>query len=188
MPHIVLFGPPGAGKGTQSVLLKSKAGMEHISTGDALRAEVAAATPLGRQVQSVMESGELVSDELVIGVLKNRLESLGPSAGVVFDGFPRTVAQAQALDQMLASRNESIAAMVSLCVEKEELIERLLKRAQAEGRADDTRESIAKRFDEYQAKTLPVADYYRSQNKYVEINGTGEVEEIFQRIRHAVNI
>ncbi|MCS7086668.1 MAG: adenylate kinase [Bacteroidia bacterium] len=188
MPHIVLFGPPGSGKGTQSALLKSEAGMEHLSTGDALRAEVAAGTPLGKEVESVMASGALVSDELVIGVLKSRLERLNGAKGVVFDGFPRTVAQAQALDELLASRNESIAATISLVVDRDELVERLFKRAQQEGRTDDTRESIAKRFDEYQTKTLPVADYYRRQNKLVEVNGTGEIRQVFERIRQAAGI
>ena len=182
MLNIVLFGPPGAGKGTQSNLLIEKFQLVHCSTGDMLRAEMASGSALGEEVKDIMASGKLVSDEIVIRLIANRLDTHTDAAGFIFDGFPRTVAQAEALDNLLQEKGTEITTMVSLKAPDDELIERLLKRAIEKGRADDNRESIAVRVEEYNTKTLPVADYYRGQNKLHEVQGVGAIEEVAGRI------
>ncbi|MCU0448962.1 MAG: adenylate kinase [Bernardetiaceae bacterium] len=180
MRNIVLFGPPGAGKGTQSQKLIDKYGFIHLSTGDLLRAEIAAQTPLGMEAKKLMDKGELVPDQVVIGMIGHKVEANPQAPGFIFDGFPRTVAQAQALDQLLQANGTAIAGMVALEVVEDELVKRLLLRGATSGRSDDQDEgTIRRRFNEYQAKTLPVAEYYKGQAKYQAINGIGEVEEIF---------
>ena len=186
MLNLILFGPPGAGKGTQAALLKSQHNLNHLSTGDMLREEVQAQTELGKNAKQLMDAGQLVPDEIVIGMIRNRLTNLGDSKGVIFDGFPRTVAQAEALDKLLTELGQSINHVLSIDVEEDELVQRLLKRAEEEGRADDNEETIRNRFQEYRNKTLPVAEFYAAQGKLVEINGLGSVEEIAQRMAAAI--
>lgn len=186
MLNIVLFGPPGAGKGTQSEKLLSVFGLVHLSTGNLLRAEMANQTELGLQAKSLIEAGKLVPDEVVIGMIAKQISSHPDAKGFIFDGFPRTVAQAQALDTMLAEYHTGISCMLSIAVGEDELISRLLKRAELEGRADDTPATIQARLKEYNDKTLPVADYYAGQNKLLAINGVGAVEDIFKRIQDAL--
>ncbi len=182
MINLVLFGPPGAGKGTQSEFVIAKYGLIHLSTGNMLRAEMAAQSPLGLRVKSIMESGQLVSDEIVIEMIANKLEAHKDAPGFIFDGFPRTVAQAEALDTELAKHDLSITCMISLLVPEEELVERLVKRGLESGRADDTEETIRRRIGVYQNETLPVASYYSEQGKLYEIAGVGSIEEISHRI------
>ena len=187
MINVILFGPPGAGKGTQSQNLMQHYSLVHLSTGDLLRAEVAASTPLGLEAKKLMDQGLLVPDHVVIGMIEGRMKSNPDARGFIFDGFPRTVAQAEALDLMLMKNKLSITAMVSLVVPEAETATRLMKRALEEGRSDDTEEAIKKRIREYQEKTLPVAEYYRSKGRFVAINGVGAVTEIFKRITEAVD-
>lgn len=190
MLNLVLFGPPGAGKGTQSEKLISKYNLVHLSTGDLLRSQIAAGTELGIQARELMDQGLLVSDEVVIGMIEYKLrenQSVAESAtsigGFIFDGFPRTVPQAEALDQLLAHYNTRISTMVALVVDDEELTRRLLKRGETSGRPDDQNgDLIRRRVTEYNNKTRPVADYYSQQGKYVAINGIGDVEAIFETI------
>ena len=180
MLNIVLFGPPGAGKGTQSEKLIEKYQLVHLSTGDILRNEIANATPLGLEARKLMDQGILVPDEVVIGMIDARIDANRNAKGFIFDGFPRTAAQAQALDQLLSRKNAAISMMLSLEVPKEELVKRLLKRGKDSGRADDSHESvIEKRINEYNTKTAPLKDYYSKQNKYFGIRGVGTVDEIF---------
>jgi len=182
MLNIVLFGPPGAGKGTQSKSIIEHYGLIHLSTGDMLRGEMASGSDLGEQVKSIMEQGLLVSDEIVIALISKRLDANPNANGFIFDGFPRTVPQAEALDNLLEEKKTSITYMISLSVQEEELVSRLIKRGQEQGRADDNEETIRKRITEYNAKTLPVASYYDDQNKLHEVNGVGSVEDIEKRI------
>lgn len=182
MQNIVLFGPPGAGKGTQSENIIKKYQWVHLSTGDMLRNEMKNQTELGLKAKSLIDKGLLVPDEVVIGMIKNQINQHLDAKGIIFDGFPRTVAQAEALDQMLSELNLSIHSMISLEVPFEILKQRLLQRAKELNRTDDTEEVIAKRIQEYNSKTLPVADYYKKQNKLHAINGVGTVEEVFSRI------
>lgn len=183
MLNLVLFGPPGAGKGTQSQSLIEKYQLVHLSTGDILRAEIANGTALGLEAKKLMDQGLLVPDEVVIGMISNKLDANKEAKGFIFDGFPRTVAQAAALDELLKSKETSISGMVALEVNNEELLKRLLLRGKESGRADDANpEIIRKRIDEYNNKTAPVADFYKSQDKFHSINGIGSVDEIFGNI------
>lgn len=180
MFNIILFGPPGSGKGTQSQNLISKYGLKHLSTGDLLRSEIANQTPLGIEAKNFMDKGQLVPDEVVIGMISTALETNPQAQGFLFDGFPRTDAQAEALDKLLQLKKTSIAVMLALDVSEEELIKRLLHRGESSGRTDDVDEMVIRsRIQEYENKTKPVADYYNQFNKVVHVKGEGSVEEIF---------
>jgi len=183
MLNLVLFGPPGAGKGTQSEYLIQKFELVHLSTGNLLRAEIALSTALGLEAKRLMDAGLLVPDEVVIGMIDNKLKENGTAAGFIFDGFPRTVAQAEALDELLAKNDTAITCMVALEVDEEELTRRLLERGKTSGRPDDQDEAlIRRRVTEYNEKTRPVADYYAAQSKFSAVNGIGAVGEIFKNI------
>ncbi|MDX2305640.1 MAG: adenylate kinase [Microscillaceae bacterium] len=183
MINIVLFGPPGAGKGTQSAKIIEKYQLIHLSTGDLLRAEIAANTDLGLKAKEIMDKGELVPDAVVIGMIDNKIKSNLSSHGFVFDGFPRTVAQAEALDAMMQNNDLAISKMIALEVDEEELTTRLLERGKTSGRPDDQNEDLIRtRVKEYNSKTAPVAEYYKNQNKYVAVYGIGEIEEIFNKL------
>jgi len=188
MLNLVLFGPPGAGKGTQSNLLIEKYNLVHLSTGDILRGEIAAGTALGMKAKTLMDRGDLVPDEVVIGMISSKLDNNSNSNGFIFDGFPRTSAQAEALDNLLDEKRTSISAMISLKVEDEELIKRLLSRGEKSGRADDQDESIiANRINEYNTKTAPLKEYYSAQNKLSEIKGNGTVEDIAEKLNDVID-
>jgi adenylate kinase len=188
MINLVLFGPPGAGKGTQSQKLIEKYGLIHLSTGDLLRAEIAAQTELGMSAKKLMDQGILVPDEVVIGMICNKIQDNRNANGFIFDGFPRTVAQAEALDKMLQENGLSISGMIALEVNETELVKRLLLRGQTSGRPDDQNEELVqKRVQEYNTKTRPVADFYNKQGKFTSINGIGEIEEIFDNICRVID-
>jgi adenylate kinase len=181
MFNIILFGPPGSGKGTQSENLIKKYGLKHLSTGDLLRSEIALQTPLGIEAKNFMDKGQLVPDEVVIGMISTALETNPNVAGFLFDGFPRTDAQAEALDKLLQLKKTPIDLMIALDVSEDELIKRLLNRGQSSGRSDDINEAVIRsRIHEYENKTKPVADYYGAFNKVVHVKGEGSVEEIFE--------
>lgn len=182
MLNLVLFGPPGAGKGTQSAMIIEKYGLVHLSTGDILRSEIAAGTTLGIEAKRLMDEGILVPDAVVVGMIASKIEAASGAKGFIFDGFPRTIAQAQALDDMLAEKGTGISCMISLIVSEEELRKRLLLRGQETGRSDDNEETINKRIKEYLEKTTPVAGYYESKGKLNSIEGVGSVVDIFSRI------
>lgn len=181
MLNIVLFGPPGAGKGTQSQKLIDKYNLIHLSTGDLLRSEIAAGTALGMEAKKLMDNGLLVPDEVVIGMIENKVKEHRGAAGFIFDGFPRTVPQAQGLDKLLHENGTEISCMIALLVEDEELTKRLLLRGQTSGRPDDQNEALIRnRVREYNTKTAPVADYYAGQGKFYTVHGIGDIEEIFR--------
>jgi len=182
MLNLIIFGPPGAGKGTQSTKLIDHYGLIHLSTGDLLRKEVESGSPLGMKAKEIMDTGQYVSDEIVIGIIENKIKHNQSAKGFIFDGFPRTLAQAKALDELLAKNNLSTDAIIVLEVDADELVGRLLKRAELEGRTDDNEETIRTRFDNYLTKTLPLIDYYKTSGKVILINGIGSVEDIFQNI------
>jgi adenylate kinase len=183
MLNLVLFGPPGAGKGTQSHKLIEQYGLIHLSTGDLLRGEIAQGTTLGLEAKKLMDDGKLVPDAVVIGMISNKLDSNKDGKGFIFDGFPRTVAQAEALDSLLTSKHSAITGMIALEVDDAELLRRLLNRGKDSGRPDDANpEVISKRIHEYNDKTAPVAGFYKTQGKFKSIKGTGSVEEIFTEI------
>lgn len=183
MFNIVLFGPPGSGKGTQSSFLVEKYGLIHLSTGDLLRKEMKAQTKLGLEAKSLIEQGQLVPDAVVVGMIASALEENSEAKGFLFDGFPRTVAQAGALDELLQKKNSHIAIVLFLEVNQEELIQRLIGRAQSSGRLDDADPEIQRnRQKVYQNETLPVADYYEQFDKVQKINGEGEISVIFSRL------
>ncbi len=180
MFNIILFGPPGSGKGTQSEKLIAAYGLKHLSTGDLLRSEIAAQTPLGMEAKSIMDRGQLVPDEVVVGMISSALDANKQAKGFLFDGFPRTVTQSQALDKLLELKHTEIGVVLALEVGEEELVQRLLNRGLTSGRSDDTNESVIRaRITEYKNKTTVVADYYQQFNKVVHIKGEGTVDEIF---------
>ena len=188
MLNLVLFGPPGAGKGTQSNLLINKYNLVHLSTGDILRGEITAGTALGLEAKALMDRGDLVPDEVVIGMISSKLDNNPNANGFIFDGFPRTAAQATALDNLLAEKGTAISAMLSLKVEDAELIRRLLERGENSGRADDKNEAIiANRINEYNTKTAPLKEYYSAQNKLSEIEGVGSVDEIASKLNQVID-
>jgi adenylate kinase len=189
MFNIILFGPPGSGKGTQSERLISKYGLKHLSTGDLLRAEIAGQTPLGLAAKSIIEKGQLVPDEVVIEIISSALDNNPNAHGFLFDGFPRTTAQAEALDKLLTQKGTSIAMVLALVVKEEELTKRLLNRGLISGRSDDRDEhTIRSRQAEYEKKTAAVAEYYKQYGKVVYINGEGDVDEIFQSLCHEIDL
>jgi adenylate kinase len=180
MFNLILFGPPGSGKGTQSERLILKYGLRHLSTGDLLRSEIAKKTKLGTEAKGFMDQGQLVPDEVVIGMISSALDENKDAAGFLFDGFPRTRAQAEALDKLLAEKNSSIHVVLALQVSEDELIKRLLNRGLSSGRTDDANEEVIRaRINEYHKKTSPVAEYYQQFGKLVPIRGEGSVDEIF---------
>lgn len=187
MLNIVIFGAPGSGKGTQSERIIQEFGLDHISTGDVLRAEIKGGTELGRIASKYIEKGQLVPDELIIDMLAKVLDSKENSKGVIFDGFPRTIPQAKALKKMLNERNTDVTVMLNLQVEDEELINRLLERGKVSGRSDDNLETIQSRLKVYHTQTAPLAEYYIQEGKHAAIKGVGTIEGIFASIKKAVN-
>ncbi len=183
MINIVLFGPPGCGKGTQASKMVDKYNLYHISTGDLFRSEITGKTALGMEAKAYMDKGELVPDSVTINMLKLKMQSLPGVNGFIFDGFPRTIPQAEALDKMLQDMNEPVSKMISLKVRDEELVKRLLIRGEASGRADDLSEDVIwNRVRVYNEQTLPVASHYHKQAKLQEINGEESIEEVFGKI------
>jgi adenylate kinase len=188
MLNIVLFGPPGSGKGTQSEKLIEKYQLVHFSTGDILRGEIKAQSKLGLEAKAFMDKGELVPDSVVIGMISDKLDKNTDAKGFIFDGFPRTTKQAEALDKLLAEKKISISAMLALEVEKDELVKRLLLRGKDSGRADDQNESIIEnRIKVYNSETSPLIDYYKAQNKFKGIHGMGSIDDIFGRLALAID-
>ena len=188
MFNLVIFGAPGSGKGTQSELLIEEYGLFHISTGEVLRDLIARKTELGKIADSYISKGNLIPDELMINILADVLESNPATAnGVIFDGFPRTINQAKALKEMLASRNTKVHAVVGLEVDENELIDRLIKRGQESGRSDDNLETIKQRLEDYHTQTSPLKEYYTAEGKYHAIEGSGSISGIFEKIKSSLS-
>ena len=187
MLNVVIFGAPGSGKGTQSELIIKEYGLDHISTGDVLRTEMKNKTELGKTAKDYIEKGQLVPDALIVDMLAKVLDSKNNSKGVIFDGFPRTIPQAKALKVMLNERNTDVSIMLNLQVEEAELIKRLIERGKISGRSDDNLETIKSRLEVYHTQTAPLAEYYIEEGKHVMIKGTGSINEIFDRIKDAIN-
>ena len=205
MFNFILFGPPGSGKGTQSVRIAEKFNLVHISTGDIFRREIKNQTALGKKVQSIIERGELVPDELLVDILRSAMQQAGKPAGFVFDGFPRTIRQAEDLDKLLRESGEKVNLVLALDVDEEEIVKRLLKRAQEEGRKDDTEEVIRNRMKVYHAQTQPLMDFYRNrmkvyhaqthplmdfyrnQGKFTSLKGVGSIDDIFISISEVID-
>lgn len=183
--NLILFGPPGAGKGTQAEKLVNHFDLPHLSTGNIFRANIKNETALGKKVKSILDSGELVPDETVVELVADELDKEKYDDGVIFDGFPRTVDQAKALDQYLEENDKKVDVFVTLDVPEEELVNRILSRG--EGRTDDTPEKVKTRLEVYRNETEPVLNYYRKQGVVEEVNGVGDVDEIFERIKKAVS-
>ena len=187
MLNIVIFGAPGSGKGTQSERIVSKYALNHISTGDVLRAEIKNGTELGKTAKGFIDQGQLIPDALMIDILARVFDSFKDSKGVIFDGFPRTIEQAEALKNMLAERGQEVSIMLDLEVPEEELMTRLIKRGQDSGRADDNEETIKKRLHVYHSQTSPLIDWYKAEGKYHHINGLGTMDGIFADICKAID-
>jgi adenylate kinase len=186
--NLILFGPPAAGKGTQAKRLVDERGMVQLSTGDMLRAAIASGSPLGKRVKGIMDRGELVSDAIVVALIEERLPETEAAGGAIFDGFPRTVAQAEALDAMLTGRGSRIDVVVRLRVNEHELLERIAKRFSEQGRADDNPATYAVRLKAYNDQTAPLLPYYAAQDKLFEVDGMGTVEVVAAEIDHALSI
>lgn len=183
MLNIVIFGPPGAGKGAQSQNIINRYELVHLSTGDLLRSQIAQGTPLGLEAKKLMDKGELVPDAVVIGMIDDKLKTTKDAKGFIFDGFPRTVAQAQALDELLQKNNTSLNGVISLEVEYDELVRRIINRGKDSGRSDDQDVSIVQnRISVYNEKTAPLIEFYKKQGRYHAIQGMGTIDEIFCRI------
>ena len=188
MLNLVIFGAPGAGKGTQAAMLIEKYNLVHLSTGDLLRKEIAEGTEIGKQAQAIMARGEFVSDEMVVSIISGQIDRHADANGFIFDGFPRTVRQAGMLDELLKSKNMSISIVVAMEVPETELVRRLLERGKVSGRADDQNmDVIANRIHVYHEKTEPVTGYYDAQKKFVSVNGLGAIEEIFGRLTAVID-
>lgn len=187
MFNLILFGPPGSGKGTQSDKIVEKFGLIHLSTGNLLRQEIAAKTALGVAAKNFMDNGQLVPDEVVIGMIDSSLDKHSDAKGFLFDGFPRTTAQAEALDKLLSYKKTSITKVLALEVDEDELVKRLIKRGETSGRSDDTNEEvIRKRFSVYRQETEPVAEHYKEQGKFERLKGVGTIDAIFATLSHAI--
>lgn len=182
MFNFILFGPPGSGKGTQSIRIAEKYQFAHISTGDIFRKNIKEKTPLGLKVQEIIEKGELVPDEVLIEILENAMDQYKNVNGFVFDGFPRTIQQAKDLDVMLSKRKEKVSLVLALEVNDDEILMRLLKRAELEGRKDDTKEVIENRIQIYNNQTQPLIDFYKKHGKFTSVEGIGNIEDIFDGI------
>lgn len=188
MFNLILFGPPGSGKGTQSEKIVQKFGLVHLSTGNLLRQEIADKTPLGLEAKNFIDKGQLVPDEVVIGMVDSYMEKHAEAKGFLFDGFPRTAAQAEALDKLLALRKTAICKVIALEVSEDELVKRLINRGQTSGRSDDTNETIIRnRFSVYKEETEPVAEHYAALGKLERIKGEGGIDEIFDVISNCIN-
>ena len=188
MLNLILFGPPGSGKGTQSQLVIEKYGLIHISTGELLRNEISTGTPLGQEAEQFIQKGQLVPDEVVIGMLSTVLEKHPRSKGYIFDGFPRTAAQSEALDKLLSLRKTAITKVLSLEVPEDELVRRLLERGKTSGRVDDANEEIIRaRIVEYHNKTVPVADHYAHVGKFKKVKGDGTIEDTFELLCNEID-
>ena len=188
MLNIIICGAPGCGKGAQSDLIVKKYDLKHLSTGDLLRNEIAEKSELGIVAESYISKGNLVPDEMIISILAKNIKAFGTEInGVILDGFPRTVAQAEALETLMSSNGTEITVLLDLNVEKDELIGRLLKRGETSGRSDDNLETITKRLEVYETKTAPVSNFYKNLNKYAAINGMGSIDDIFGRIEKVLD-
>jgi adenylate kinase len=187
MFNLILFGPPGSGKGTQSEKLMARFGLKHLSTGDLLRSEIANKTVLGLEAKKLMDQGQLVPDEVVIGMIQSALAANPQAKGFLFDGFPRTRAQSEALDALLTEYDAAINVVLALQVSEEELVKRLLNRGLTSGRSDDSKEDVIRaRISEYHSKTSAVAEYYQQFDKVVRVKGEGNVDEIFELLCEAI--
>jgi len=183
MVNLILFGPPGSGKGTQAKKLVEKYNLLHISTGDLFRYEMGNNTPLGQEAKSYIDKGELVPDSVTVGMLRNKVEANPDVAGYIFDGFPRTIPQSEALDELLAEKDQEVHRLLMLDVPDDEIVHRILERGKTSGRKDDLNETIIRnRIEVYKSETAPVYDYYHKQAKSVTINGVGTIDEIFDRL------
>ncbi len=187
MFNLILFGPPGSGKGTQSANIIEKYQLKHLATGDMLRDEISRQTKLGLEAKKFMDDGKLVPDAVVIGMIGSQLDAHPDAKGFIFDGFPRTAAQAAALDELLQDKGTSVTVMLSLEVPEDELVRRLVERGKSSGRSDDNEAVITKRIAEYHAKTEPVAQYYNDQQKLVRLKGDGSIEATFELIRKEID-
>lgn len=188
MLNIILFGAPGCGKGTQAALIKEKYNINHISTGEVIRGEITRGTELGKSMQNYIEAGQLAPDSIVIGMIRNYMTEHKDAAGNIFDGFPRTTAQAEAFDEILKEDGESVSVMIYMDVPEQELVQRILLRGKDSGRADDASEEVIRnRIAVYRAQTEIVAEHYSKQGKYVAVDGVGSLDEVFNRICAAID-